>query len=281
MRNILDDFNKNKELLVCIDSDGCAIDTMDIKHIKCFGPCMVTEWNLEEWQESILKSWNDVNLYTLTRGINRFKGLAVALVEINEKYTKIEGLDAFVKWTEETNELSNESLIKELEKTDNICIKIALEWSKAVNASIDELSDDEKVPFAGVKEALAEISKYADVAIVSSANRKAVLDEWEKSELLQYVDIVLTQDIGVKSYCIEKLLEKGYNKKDVLMVGDALGDLGAAQKNDVFFYPIMATKEQFSWNRFTNEVIAHFVDGKYTREYEANFIDEFKVNLTK
>lgn len=281
MKNILDDYTKKKELLVCIDSDGCAIDTMDIKHIKCFGPCMVAEWQLEEWQEPILKSWNDVNLYTLTRGINRFKGLEVALVEINEKYTKIEGLDEYVRWANETKELSNESLEAELAKTDNVCIRKALEWSKAVNLAIDELSDDEKVPFGGAKEALAEISKYADVAIVSSANRKAVLDEWEKNELLEHVDIVLTQDIGVKSYCISKLMEKGYSKEKALMIGDALGDLGAAEKNDVLFYPIMATKEAFSWNRFTNEVIAKFVNGEYTREYEKQFIDEFKANLTK
>ena len=120
MSNILDNFNKQKDFLICIDSDGCAIDTMDIKHIKCFGPCMVTEWNLEEWKEPILERWNEVNLYTLARGINRFKGLAVALIEINEKYITIEGLDEFVRWTEETKELSNESLEVEIEKTNNI-----------------------------------------------------------------------------------------------------------------------------------------------------------------
>ena len=35
MSMVLDSFKKNKEYLICIDSDGCAIDTMDIKHIKC------------------------------------------------------------------------------------------------------------------------------------------------------------------------------------------------------------------------------------------------------
>lgn len=280
MKNLLADYKKNKEYLVCIDSDGCAIDTMDIKHIKCFGPCMVKEWNLEEWATPILTSWNDVNLYTLTRGINRFKGLAVALEEINAKYTKIEGLDVYLKWTKEATELSNESLAVEYEKTNNICIKKALEWSKAVNLSIDELSDDDKMPFGGVGEALAAIHKYADIAIVSSANRKAVEDEWSKSGLLQYVDIVLTQDIGVKSYCIAQMMEKGYKKENVLMCGDAVGDLDAAKKNDVFFYPIMVKKEEFSWNRFTSEVLSTFVEGKYN-EVEERFINEFKENLTK
>ena len=281
MSNILDNFNKQKDFLICIDSDGCAIDTMDIKHIKCFGPCMVTEWNLEEWKEPILERWNEVNLYTLTRGINRFKGLAVALIEINEKYITIEGLDEFVRWTEETKELSNESLEVEIEKTNNICLKKALEWSKSVNKSIDLLSDDEKCPFEGVKEAIILAKKVADIAIVSSANEKAVLDEWNKHGLLENVDIVLTQNIGSKSYCINKLIAKGYSRNNVLMVGDALGDLKAAEENEALSYPIMVRKEKESWIRFSKEALERFTSNSYYGEYQEKVIAEFKENLSK
>ena len=281
MSNILDKFIKKKDFLICIASDGCAIDTMDIKHIKCFGPCMVTEWGLEEWKEPILESWNEVNLYTLTRGINRFKGLAVALIEINDKYVKIEGLDEFVKWTEETKELSNEALEAEIKKTDNICIKKALEWSKAVNKSIDLLSDDEKLPFEGVKEAIIAAKEIADIAIVSSANEKAVLDEWTQHGLLEYVDIVLTQNIGSKAYCINKLMEKGYNKTNALMVGDALGDLKAAEENEVLYYPIMVKKEKESWTRFLEEALNKFTSNTFSGEYQEKVITEFKANLSK
>lgn len=281
MSNILDNFNKQKDFLICIDSDGCAIDTMDIKHIKCFGPCMVTEWNLEEWKEPILERWNEVNLYTLTRGINRFKGLAVALIEINEKYITIEGLDEFVRWTEETKELSNESLEVEIEKTNNICLKKALEWSKSVNKSIDLLSDDEKCPFEGVKEAIILAKKVADIAIVSSANEKAVLDEWNKHGLLENVDIVLTQNIGSKSYCINKLIAKGYSRNNVLMVGDALGDLKAAEENEALYYPIMVRKEKESWARFSKEALERFTSNSYYGEYQEKVIAEFKANLSK
>ncbi|MCX0393752.1 HAD family hydrolase [Clostridium perfringens] len=281
MSNILDNFNKQKDFLICIDSDGCAIDTMDIKHIKCFGPCMVTEWNLEEWKEPILERWNEVNLYTLTRGINRFKGLAVALIEINEKYITIEGLDEFVRWTEETKELSNESLEVEIEKTNNICLKKALEWSKSVNKSIDLLSDDEKCPFEGVKEAIILAKKVADIAIVSSANEKAVLDEWNKHGLLENVDIVLTQNIGSKSYCINKLIAKGYSRNNVLMVGDALGDLKAAEENEALYYPIMVRKEKESWIRFSKEALERFTSNSYYGEYQEKVISEFKENLSK
>ncbi|MGU8481676.1 HAD family hydrolase [Clostridium perfringens] len=281
MSNILDNFNKQKDFLICIDSDGCAIDTMDIKHIKCFGPCMVTEWNLEEWKEPILERWNEVNLYTLTRGINRFKGLAVALIEINEKYITIEGLDEFVRWTEETKELSNESLEVEIEKKNNICLKKALEWSKSVNKSIDLLSDDEKCPFEGVKEAIILAKKVADIAIVSSANEKAVLDEWNKHGLLENVDIVLTQNIGSKSYCINKLIAKGYSRNNVLMVGDALGDLKAAEENEALYYPIMVRKEKESWIRFSKEALERFTSNSYYGEYQEKVIAEFKENLSK
>lgn len=281
MSNFLDNFIKKKDFLICIDSDGCAIDTMDIKHIKCFGPCMVTEWNLEEWKEDILERWNEVNLYTLTRGINRFKGLAVALIEINDKYIQIDGLDEFVRWTEETKELSNESLEAEIEKTNNICLKKALEWSKFVNKSIDLLSDDEKCPFEGVKEAIITAKKVADIAIVSSANEKAVLDEWSQHGLLESVDIVLTQNIGSKAYCINKLIEKGYSRNNVLMVGDALGDLKAAEENEVLYYPIMVRKEKESWFRFTKDILERFTNNLYNGKYQEKVIAEFKANLSK
>ena len=66
-------YTKRNDFLVCVDSDGCAMDTMDIKHVKCFGPCMVEEWGLGAWREEILARWNEINLYTMTRGVNRFK----------------------------------------------------------------------------------------------------------------------------------------------------------------------------------------------------------------
>ena len=34
----LDQYTKQKDFLICVDSDGCAMDTMDIKHFRCFGP---------------------------------------------------------------------------------------------------------------------------------------------------------------------------------------------------------------------------------------------------
>ena len=47
MGSRLEEFKRGSDYLICIDSDGCAMDTMDIKHYRCFGPCMVAEWSLE------------------------------------------------------------------------------------------------------------------------------------------------------------------------------------------------------------------------------------------
>ena len=55
--SIFDTFERKHDYLVCVDSDGCVMDTMNCKHFHCFGPCMVTEWDLEEWKEEILDRW--------------------------------------------------------------------------------------------------------------------------------------------------------------------------------------------------------------------------------
>lgn len=276
----LADYKKQKDFLVCVDSDGCAMDTMDIKHIRCFGPCMVTEWGLEQWKEEILDRWNEINLYTMTRGINRFKGLSMALQEIHEKYTAIEDLKTLVDWVEKSPELSNNALQKAIdENPDSLILKKALSWSKAVNASITELPDEVKQPFAGVKEALAYAHEAADVAIVSSANIDAVMEEWEKYGLLPHTDIVLAQDAGSKAFCIGELLKAGYAPDHVVMCGDAPGDLDAAKKNGVFYYPILVKKEKESWEEFVAQGRDHLLNGTFAGEYQQQKIEEFLKNL--
>nr|WP_304711192.1 HAD hydrolase-like protein [uncultured Acetatifactor sp.] len=280
MADTLSTYQKKKDFLVCVDSDGCAMDTMDVKHIKAFGPCMVTEWGLEQWREEILARWNEINLYTMTRGINRFKGLSMALREIDEKYTKIKDLDALAQWAANSPELSNDALRRSIEQNpESISLPKALSWSLAVNASINALPESEKLPFEGVKEALAYAHRHADVAIVSSANLGAVLDEWKLYGLLEHTDIVLAQDAGNKAFCIGELLKKGYAPDHVLMCGDAPGDQDAAEKNGVFYYPILVKHEKESWAEFTDKGLAHLLDGSYGGGYQEKKLAAFLNNL--
>ena len=280
MADTLSTYQKKKDFLVCVDSDGCAMDTMDVKHIKAFGPCMVAEWGLEQWQEEILTRWNEINLYTMTRGINRFRGLAKALREIDEKYTKIEDLDTLADWAANSPELSNDAVKRAIEQNPrSVILKKALNWSLAVNNSINALPESEKLPFAGVKEALAYAHQYADVAIVSSANLGAVLDEWKLYGLLEHTDIVLAQDAGSKAFCIGELLKKGYAPDHVLMCGDAPGDQDAARKNGVFYYPILVKHEKESWAEFLEVGMEHLLEGTYGGEYQEKKAAAFLNNL--
>lgn len=276
---IIENYQKKKDYLLCVDSDGCAMDTMDIKHFQCFGPCMVEEWGLEEWKEAILTRWKEINLYTMTRGINRFKGLAIALKEIDEQYTKIEDVDLLCRWVEESDELSNASVEREFTKTQKDVFKKTLTWSQKVNQKINELPFEVKKPFEGVKEALAYAHQYADVAIVSSANYEAVVEEWELYGLLDYVDIIMAQNVGSKAFCIGEMLKKGYDKDKVLMTGDAPGDHAAAQKNDVFYYPILVRHEKESWDEFVVTAIPNLLNGEYGGAYQEQKITEFLNNL--
>lgn len=277
-----------KQWLICVDSDGCAMDTMTIKHVKCFGPCIIKVWGLEEFAEPILESWNKINLYSNTRGINRFRGLQLILTEINDKYQKIEGIENYCDWCMNTTVFSETALEKTIveqrgikvigHSEENIMDKV-LEWSRMVNREIDYLKAEEKVAFEGVKEAISEASKYADIAVVSSANAQAVKEEWERCGLIKYVDYLMTQDIGTKENCLEKLLSMKYEREQVLLLGDAPGDYVAAEKSGVLFYPILAGSEVESWKEFRNTALIAFIRKEYQGEYSKMKIRDFKENL--
>ena len=261
--SVLKTFVPQKDFLLCVDSDGCVMDTMEIKHKRCFGPCMVDEWDLGNWRKSILKRWNDINLYTMTRGINRFRGLALALGEIHKKYTAIEGVDEFTAWAETAAELSNRTVEAEYNRTGLAIFRKVLNWSETTNRAISALSQDDKQPFAYAFDGLSIARSFADVAVISSANRDAVEKEWKLCGLLDYADIVLCQDIGSKAHCIAELLKKGYAPQRVLMVGDAPGDKIAAEKNGVFYYPILVRHENDSWEELISEALPRLREGLY------------------
>ena len=277
-----DSFVRKHDFLVCVDSDGCVMDTMNCKHFHCFGPCMVREWHLEQWQDEILHRWNEINLFQMTRGINRFKGLAMALGEIDQKYQPIAGIKALQHWAETAPALSNAAVAAAAEAAQDPeakqILRKALAWSEAVNRSIVELPEEMKVPFEGAKEGLAAAHKFADVAMVSSANRDAVETEWSKFGLLDHTDIVLAQDCGSKAHCIEQMMTFGYAADHVLMVGDAPGDCDAAEKNGVFYYPILVNSERTSWEELVSAGFDKLRCGEY-ESYEAEKKKQFYANL--
>lgn len=279
MKDKITDFQKTKDFLVCVDSDGCAMDTMDVKHIEAFGPEAVNTWDLHHIKDRFLTVWNDINLYTQTRGINRFKGVVTTFEALEKEGIEMPDISSFKKWAETTSELSAPSLQREIEKTNDEQLKKALDWSHAVNHAIEEKLAGKDKPVEGAKEGLEAAQNVANVAIVSSANGAAVLDEWTRHELAPHVDVMLGQEAGTKAYCIQEMKKFGFDNTHVLMVGDAPGDLDAANKNGVLYYPILVGKEKFSWDRFQNEALGKFIDGSFAGEYQQQLIEEFNSNL--
>lgn len=269
MDSAFQNFKKRHDYLICVDSDGCVMDTMTCKHMHCFGPGVVDEWGLQRWEEAVLHLWNNACLFQMTRGINRFKALDAVLTQIHEKYTPIVGLQALKDWIAEAPALSNDMLSERVEQTEDedgrICLQKALLWSRASNEAIEHLPLELRQPVEGAAEALAEAAKFADIAVVTSANRDAVIEEWTAYGLMQHAAVLLAQDSGSKSYCIGKLLEFGYEQDRVLMIGDAVGDERAAEKCGVWFYPILVNWEEESWDMLRDTYLEIFRQGEYGR----------------
>ena len=273
------DYEKKSEYLICIDSDGCAMDTMEVKHRECFGPQWIYTYGLGAHFEEYMKMWLDINLYSITRGINRFKGLALALQEVEKQGdVRTGGLDEFVKWTEEAKELSNPALLALAQKSNSECIEKALLWSIRTNRAINNLPADDK-PFDNVKVTMDAMCKAADLVAVSSANGEAVEAEWTKHQLKEDCRVLLCQEAGSKAFCIGELMKKGYDPAKILMVGDAPGDRDAAMKNGVRYYPILVGKEGESWTRLKEEAFPKLLAGTFDDEYQAMLIREFEQNL--
>jgi hypothetical protein len=63
------------------------------------------------------------------------------------------------------------------------------------------------------------------------------------------------------------------------MVGDALGDLKAAQANGALFFPIEPGAEDLSWRRLFSEGLPRFFAGTFAGPYMAERIESFEKKL--
>lgn len=265
------DYQKKSDTLVCMDSDGTVMDTMTLKHEKCFGPSFLTVFKITSHCEEILKYWLDINLYLPSRGINRFVGLDCAINYIRQFGYEYSGYADYHAWVSTTKEYSIASINQAMENKNKTTFLLALEWSKLVNEKITNLPPSK--PFHGVVEGIVNASKTCDLLGVSSANPQAVYEEWTRLNLMPYFQAVACQDKGNKESILKQAKEKGYSR--IIMLGDAMGDLEASIASGCYFFPIIPTKEVESWERFSKEALPKFVNNLFTEEYQKELIDEF------
>ena len=179
----------------------------------------------------------------------------------------------------EAPELSNQAVKAQWELTGKEIFRQALEWSEEVNRKIGAMPEEAKCAFDGVREALKAAHETADVAVVSSANKKAVEEEWQRQGLMEYVDVVLSQDAGSKSACINALLKRVL-PGPCAHGGGCAGDCEAAADNGVYYYPILVKHEEMSWRRFPAEALKRLVRGEYGGAWQEQMVRAFRDNLS-
>ena len=111
-----------RDYLVGIDSDGCAFDTMELKHKECFIPNIINYWELQGVSKYAREAAEFVNLYSKSRGINRFPALIEALKwlqkrpEVKARGVKISIPASLCDWINRETKLGNPALEKEVAK---------------------------------------------------------------------------------------------------------------------------------------------------------------------
>lgn len=279
----LRDFKPHKEFFVGIDSDGCIFDSMEIKHQECFAPMFIKHFNLQAGSKFAREAWTFVNLYSKTRGANRFPALVRAVellgarAQVRARHIKMPDLSALREWIDRESKLGNATLNAEVAGGNQGLAPIKA-WSDAVNAQIADIVHGVP-PFPLVRETLAKINEQADAMCISQTPCDALQREWSEHGIDGFVEIIAGQEMGTKTQHLEMAAKGKYPSEKILMIGDAPGDQKAAKGNGALFYPINPGKEEASWERLHDEALAKFFKGEYAGAYEDRLNEEFQACL--
>jgi phosphoglycolate phosphatase-like HAD superfamily hydrolase len=126
---------------------------------------------------------------------------------------------------------------------------------------------------------LQKLQGQADVIVVSQTPLEALKREWEEHGIDKYARLIAGQEMGTKTEHIALAADGKYPADHILMIGDAPGDLRAAQANQALFYPIIPGQEEFSWQRFFEEGLDRFLNGTYQGTYAKQLAAEFDSSL--
>jgi beta-phosphoglucomutase-like phosphatase (HAD superfamily) len=279
----LKQFRPSKTFFVGIDSDGCAFNSMEVKHNDCFSVALVRFYGLSAISRQVHQVWDFVNLYSQTRGCNRFKAVLLVcdflreMPRVKHSGVPIPELPYLREWLATETTLGNPRLKQLAEGSSGAKqaeLQLLLDWSKGVNKYVEEIVRD-LPPFPGVPESLVRLGERADVMVVSATPEEALRREWAEHGIDKHVALIAGQEMGSKSEHLSLSAKGKYPADQVLMVGDAPGDLKAARDVGALFYPINPGAEEESWQRFVGEGIDRFFAKQYAGAYEGRLIEEF------
>lgn len=279
-QKILADLQVTKEFFIGIDSDGCVFDTMEIKQKECFCPNFIKYFNLQALSKAARETWEFVNLYSQSRGCNRFLAVAKALDLLkNRKETalrnaQIPDFSSLLDWLKIETKLGNPSLEKYLESQEDKFMAQLFSWSKKVNEDISSMVFG-MPPFPYVRESLEKMLPKADMIVVSQTPYEALHREWDENNMMKYIRLIAGQELGTKTEHLQLAAKGKYEPHKILMIGDAPGDLKAANDNNALFFPINPGFEDESWNELLNNGLNRFFSLEYFGEYQNNLIQKF------
>ncbi len=271
--------------LVCIDSDGCAFDSMEIKHKECFIPQIIKFWGLQPVSKYARDAAEFINLYSQWRGVNRFPALALTLDLLNDwpavqaRGSKIPKISNLRNWIDTESKLGNPALEAYVaahpEEKDMVK---ALAWSKEVNAIIADMVHDVP-PFPLVRECLELANTKADCFVCSGTPQATLEEEWRNNDIRKYVFTIAGQEQGKKAEHIAMANQDRYDVDNILMIGDAPGDMKAARANNAHFFPIIPGEEETSWEKLHAEGLPRFFANEYDKTYETALVEAFNAKL--
>jgi phosphoglycolate phosphatase-like HAD superfamily hydrolase len=279
----LRDFQPRKKFFIGIDSDGCVFDTMEIKHKECFAPMFIKHFRLQPASKYARQAWEFVNLYSKTRGCNRFPALAFSLnllrrrPEALARQTAICDTRPLEQWIARAGKLSESALAAEINAGRGELAPM-LDWSRAVNASIADIVRGVP-PFPLVRECLEKLTPHADAVVVSQTPDQALRREWAEHDIEKHVRLIAGQEMGSKGEHLKLAAAGNYPRENILMIGDAPGDHKAAQSNNALFFPVVPGREEASWKELFERGLDRFFAGTFAGEYEKRLFAEFDASL--
>ena len=276
---VLRDFQPKHDFFIGIDSDGCVFDSMEIKHKECFAPMFVKHHNLQAVSKYAREVWDFVNLYSKTRGANRFPALTRALnllrdrPEVQARNVNVPSYPALDEWMERETKLGNATLAAEVEGGNEGLAHIKV-WSDGINQQVAEIVHGVP-PFPLLRQTLEKALGQADMMVISQTPCDALEREWAEHDISKFVEIIAGQEMGTKTEHLKFAAVDNYAADKILMIGDAPGDHKAAKANGVLFFPILPGREEDSWERLHGEALDRFFAGTYAGEYEEELFAEF------
>jgi phosphoglycolate phosphatase-like HAD superfamily hydrolase len=154
-------------------------------------------------------------------------------------------------------------------------LETVIEWSQDVNRMV-QVTAINLPPMKGALEAMGILKNNVDLVVVSNTPLETLNREWSKNNINNNILYIGGQETGTKTQMLKAVAENKYDPDKILIIGDAPGDLRAAQNINALFFPILPLKEEVSWSEFNKVGYEHFINNSYTGEYQKNQIQKFQ-----